>query len=114
MANTPEESMVICSKGYVRLRGPAHCPSQVVVARAQNRGNFTEELFEFELPKCPEGYQVNFPNSEGMLYQVQAVEECLKNGQLECPEYSLEESLAVVQIMDAYRKQVGVKYPRDA
>jgi len=46
-----------------------------------------------------------------MVYQAKAVEDCIKAGQLECPEYPLEESIVVAQIMDTYRKQVGIVYP---
>jgi len=110
-ANTPEELIVICEKGNVRIRGPAHCPTQIVVTKVAGRGEAQEEVLSFPLPQCPAGCKANFPNSEGMLYQVQAVEKCLHGGLLECPEYTLDESLVVTQIMDAYRKQVGVKYP---
>jgi len=110
-ANTPEECLVICSNGYLRLCSPAHCPTRLVVARGEGRGKFVEETFEFELPTCPDGHKANFPHSEGMLYEVQAVEKCLSEGQLECAEYTLAESLVVVKVMDTYRKQVGVVYP---
>jgi len=110
-ANTPEELTVICEKGNVRFHGPAHCPTQIVVTKVAGRGESQEEVFTFPLPQCPAGCKRNFPNSEGMLYQVQEVEKCLQGGLLECPEYTLDESLVVSQIMDVYRKQVGVKYP---
>merc|ERR1719229_266431 len=99
--NTPEQAMVICSKGHLRLHGPAHCPTQITVSKEVSRGNFTEETHSFDLPKSVEGIQVNFPNSEGFLYEVQAVERALREGLLECAEFSLEESLVVVKIMDA-------------
>eukprot|EP00927_Polykrikos_kofoidii_P064968 TRINITY_DN60767_c0_g1_i1.p1 TRINITY_DN60767_c0_g1~~TRINITY_DN60767_c0_g1_i1.p1 ORF type:complete len:348 (-),score=62.14 TRINITY_DN60767_c0_g1_i1:27-1070(-) len=110
-ADTPEDAVVICDQGFVRIHGPHHCPTRVTCARKGARGSFMEETFEFELPKLPEGLSVNLPNSEGFLYEVQAVEDCLKAGKTECEEFPLEESLVVVRIMDAYRKQVGVTYP---
>lgn len=110
-ANTPEDLTVICSKGHLRFCGSAHCPTRLVVAKEKGRGIFEQENFDFELPLCPKGFTVNFPHSEGMQYQVQTVEKCLLAGQLECPEYTLDESLVVVQVMDAYRRQVGLVFP---
>lgn len=110
-ANMPEQTLICCSKGYIRLHGPAHCPTRVTVAKGESRGNFAEETFDFELPECPAGLACNYPHSEGMLYQVQAVEECLRAGKLESDEFPLEESLSVVRVMDTYREQVGVVYP---
>lgn len=109
--NTPEQATVICSKGHLRLHGPAHCPLRITVSKEVSRGNFEEETFAFDLPKAPDGIQVNYPHSEGFLYEVQGVEKALQEGLLECPEFPLEESLVVVRIMDAYRKQLGVVYP---
>jgi len=112
-ANTPEQSLVICEKGHVRIFGPAHCPTQILVAFEEGRGKFREETHTFDLPACPEGFSMNYTNSEGLMYQVQEVEKCLQDGLLESPKYSHEESLVIVRIMDAYRKQVGVRYPFD-
>jgi dihydrodiol dehydrogenase / D-xylose 1-dehydrogenase (NADP) len=112
-ANTPEELLIVCSKGYLRLKSPAHCPSQVIIAREEGRGKFAEEVFECPLPPCPPQLKANYPNSEGMFYQVQAVEECLAKGLLECPEMTLDDTLAIVKIMDQCRKQVGVVYSAD-
>jgi dihydrodiol dehydrogenase / D-xylose 1-dehydrogenase (NADP) len=111
LANTPEESTIVCSKGYVKIHGPPHCPTDLVLAKEEGRGKFSEEKLSFELPNAPDGWSLNFPNSEGFIYQVQAVEDCLAKGLTECPEYTLDESLALVKIMDKYREQVGVVYP---
>jgi len=112
--NTPEELLIVCTGGHIRVAGPAHCPQQLTVSKEQGRGKFSSETFNFDLPKCPEGLSLNFPNSEGFLYQAQAVEKAIEDGLQECVEYNLDESLAVVRIMDEYRKQLGVKYPSEA
>merc|ERR1711972_552843 len=103
-ANTPHELHIVCSKGVIKICGSAHCPSRVVLSK-----DGAEEVLDFELPKLPEGMKA-FYGSEGMLYEVQAVEECLQKGLKEAPEYPLEESLVVARIMDAILKQVGVEY----
>jgi len=110
-ANTPEHVTIIGSKGNIEIRSPAHCPTKIIVNRMKGRGLFEPEEFTFELPKCSEGHSMNFPNSEGFLYQVQAVEKCLGDGLKECPDITLDESMAIVRIMDTFRKQIGVVYP---
>merc|ERR1719469_1553510 len=71
LANTPEEVLVMCSKGYIKFRTPAHCPTQMVIAELIDRGKFAEEVISFDLPKASAQVPVNFPNSEGFLYEVQ-------------------------------------------
>lgn len=121
-----ETAMVMFEKGWVRLHGPAHCPTRMTVARGE-RDAFTEEVIDVPLPKLKDGFKVVYPSSEGMAYEVSAVEKCIQEGlrlgpgadvlrdvRLECPEYPLEESLVVCRIMDAYRKELGVVYPGEA
>eukprot|EP00933_Yihiella_yeosuensis_P055585 TRINITY_DN54417_c0_g1_i1.p1 TRINITY_DN54417_c0_g1~~TRINITY_DN54417_c0_g1_i1.p1 ORF type:complete len:375 (+),score=59.68 TRINITY_DN54417_c0_g1_i1:25-1125(+) len=110
-ANTLENAMFYCADGHIKISTPAHTPTQITIAKSSGRGQFKEEVLDFPLPKLPEGQEVNYPHSEGMLYQVQAAEACLKEGKLECPEYTLSESLVVMKIMDKYRKKMGVVYP---
>lgn len=40
--------------------------------------------------------------------------ECIQAGQLESEEFTLEESLRVMQICDEVRRQVGVVWPFEA
>jgi len=105
----PEETVIACEKGYIRLCAPAHCPTRMEVAEADARGFTPAEIFEVALPEVPG--KVNFPNSEGMLYQVQHVEECLGKGLLESPEYPLDETLVLAAISDQFLAAVGVVHP---
>lgn len=113
-ATTPENTVIMGDQGFLRIHGPAHSPTRMTVSKkapGSERGKFVEEEFNFPLPKLKAGLSVNYPASEGMLYQVLAAEKCIQEGQLECSEYTLDESLAVMKIMDSYRQQVGVIYP---
>lgn len=110
-ASQPGNCVIMCTEGFVRIKGPFHCPSEIIVSKSQGRGDPIEETFKYELPKCPAGHAVNYPNSEGMLYEVQGVEEALKNGKLEAPEYPLKETIVLAQICDIHRKKLGVVYP---
>ncbi|CAE7654073.1 Dhdh [Symbiodinium sp. CCMP2456] len=111
-AVTPERACIMFDGGYLTIEGPAHTPTSVTVSRSDGaRGKVEPETYTVPLPSLPNGLTVNYPSSEGMVYEVEAVEACLKAGQLECQEYPLDESLTVLRIMDAFRQQVGVSYP---
>ena len=45
--------------------------------------------------------------------QAVAVQECIAKGLTECPEYTLDECLSIMQTMDEVRRQLGVKYSVD-
>lgn len=47
----------------------------------------------------------------GLHYQALAVMECLRQGRLECDTIPLDESLAVMETLDAIRAQWGLHYP---
>ena len=86
-ATTPENSVIMFEKGFLRIHGPAHSPERMTLYKAAGeRGKFEEEEFNFPLPKLEEGLTVNYPSSEGLMYQVQAAEKCIQEGRLECPE----------------------------
>jgi len=54
-----------------------------------------------------------FHNSQGLLYEIEGITKTLDEGLLECREYTLDETLIVHQIMDEWRKQIGLVYPQD-
>merc|ERR1711920_850291 len=94
----PEDIVITCTQGKIRICGPAHCPTKVVLSQSYGHGKYTDKVLHFDLPVCPPNMTPNYPNSEGFLYQVRAVETCLLTGQMESPEFTLEESLAVARI----------------
>ena len=85
-ATTPENTVIMGDQGFLRIHGPAHSPTRMTLSKVSNgeRGKFLEENFNFPLPKLKAGLSVNYPDSEGMLYQVLAAEKCIQEGQLEC------------------------------
>eukprot|EP00947_MAST-08B_sp_MAST-8B-sp1_P003869 g3869.t1 len=116
----PEETLIMCERGYLKLGSPAHCPTKLEVFGkdpSDPRSTVLLEAFEEPLPPSQANNNggapppLNFPNSEGMLYQVQHVESCLEQGLLESPAYGHAESLVVAHILEAFHHQVGVVYP---
>lgn len=55
-----------------------------------------------------------FPKpGNGYTFEAREVEKCIRKGLLECPELTLNESIAIMETMDAIRKQIGLVYPQD-
>ncbi|KAI4486921.1 hypothetical protein M0802_012206 [Mischocyttarus mexicanus] len=58
-------------------------------------------------------HKMNFKNSEGLLYEANAVRECLQQGLIEHPLMTHETSILLAKLEDELRKQIGVTYPED-
>jgi predicted dehydrogenase len=50
----------------------------------------------------------------GYTYEAEEVARCLREGRTESPLVSWDDSLAVMEVLDAVRAQIGVRYPSDA
>jgi hypothetical protein len=50
----------------------------------------------------------------GLHYQVQEVHRCLREGLLESPRMPLDESLQIMETMDAIRSSWDLTYPNDS
>ncbi len=48
---------------------------------------------------------------EGLRFQVDEVHRCLEAGLLESPRMPLLESVAIAEVLDTIRAQIGVRYP---
>jgi len=127
-AQTPEETLIVGTEGYLKIHAPAHCPTRLTLTRVAGREDSTEEVFDFPLPlphptaqlaagetsasACPEPYSMfHYPNSMGMRYEAEGVMEALAQGKLEADEFPLSESLRVMKICDETRLQLGVTWP---
>jgi hypothetical protein len=54
-----------------------------------------EQCFEFPLPKVEGNFF--YPNSEGLYYEIMAVQRCLLAGLTECPQAPLAESVVAIE-----------------
>ena len=59
----------------------------------------------FDLPSVEGPF--NFVNSEGLLYEAQAVNECLAKGKTQCDEFDHRENLAVMGVLSEIRGRWG-------
>eukprot|EP00434_Breviolum_minutum_P015505 symbB.v1.2.013658.t1/scaffold973.1/size147933/3 len=92
--NTGETCDIVCEKGRLRIETPADAPTKLsVVDRTADPfarpGGFEEEqVMEFPLQELPyhswpePRVSLSYPHGEGMMYEVQHVEECLTKGSI--------------------------------
>jgi myo-inositol-1-phosphate synthase len=112
LADTPEDTHLIGDKGNVHIHPPAHCPSKVTITEVCTAsegsgrvGNKTvAKTYEFPLPTVTG--TVNYPNSEGFVYQIAAVQRCVAAGLLECPQAPLDEAVVAIDVLQTATKVV--------
>lgn len=115
LCETPEETTIVGSKGRMKIESPGHCPTKLSVeTKGQGRGQVGENLaFEYPLPEDTKeiiesgGYF--YPNSAGFCYEAAAVARCIASGKREAPQYTLEETMLNLKVVDEIRNQLGVK-----
>ncbi len=108
-AQTEEATTIWGTHGCIKLHSPAHCPSMITVERRTSAGIETETL-EFPLPQVEDGCSYNYPNQQGLCYQIQAVDDLLSGlstETYECPDYTHAEMLTNAATLEAARLQMG-------
>jgi len=95
--NTPQDAIIMGENGSIFLHAPFWRGSGVTL----NITGREPEVFDF--PLVGNGYN----------YQAQAVMDCLRAGLTECSIMPLDETVAIMGILDAARAQWGVKYPME-
>jgi len=95
--DTAQEAIITGTRGRVRIHSPWWRP----VAMTLSREGEPDERFEF------------LAEGNGYEHEAREVMECLRAGKLESPLMPLEESLSIMETLDALRAQWGVKYPME-
>ena len=95
--NTPQDAHIIGESGWIHLHTPYWRGTTMSLVR---NGAEPETM---ELPFTGNGYN----------YQAEAVMDCLRAGKTECEIMPLDESIAIMGILDAARAQWGLKYPME-
>lgn len=103
-ADSKEMTTIMGTLGNITIENPSHCPTSVTLSLRQERGKFSHETFNFELPQFTD-HVLNYPNSEGFAYEAFAVENALGQGLKECPEMPLHVTSRVAQIVDTVFEQ---------
>lgn len=97
-ARTPCELTISGDKGFVRLNPRFHYTESLTVELADGGKR------ELHIPRSGNGYP----------HEAAEVVRCLRAGLLESPVMPLDESVALMGILDTMRAQIGVRYSADA
>lgn len=109
---TPEEIVISGTNGYIKICPPAHTPLKVCICKSNGRG-FDEEVLNADLPVFSETETFIFPNSQGFVFEIVAVDKAIKEGKVECEEMTWKQSIATAELLTEARKQIGLVYPQD-
>jgi predicted dehydrogenase len=96
-AASPCELTISGDKGYVRLNSRFHYTNSITV------GLLDGSKTELHIPRSGNGYP----------HEAAEVVRCLRAGLLESPVMPLDESVALMGILDTMRAQIGVRYSAD-
>jgi dihydrodiol dehydrogenase / D-xylose 1-dehydrogenase (NADP) len=115
MCESAEETTIVGTKGRMTIETPCHCPTKLSVElKSHGRGQVGGvEVFDYPLPEDTDqiitagGF--NYPNSVGFVYEAAAVARCIAAGKKEAPQYTLEETLLTLKLIEEIRTQLGVK-----
>ena len=105
----PNTGDVVGTKGRIMLECPFWAATQLRVFG--NDGKLIE-TYDFPIETEPVT-AYNFVNSSNLHFEAKHVAECLKAGLKQSPKLPWEETIAIAQMMESCRKQVGVSYPQD-
>ncbi|MEE2657143.1 MAG: Gfo/Idh/MocA family oxidoreductase [Candidatus Latescibacterota bacterium] len=94
--NTPVEATIIGTEGRIRVHSPFFKAEKLTVLSGG-------EEQEIEMPMNGNGYN----------YEAIELGECLRAGRKESPVMPLEETIAIMEILDGIRADWGLKYPME-
>jgi dihydrodiol dehydrogenase / D-xylose 1-dehydrogenase (NADP) len=116
LGESEEETVVLGTKGRLTLENPGHCPTRLRLIPKDDghrEGGTEATLFEYPVPTDTEEItnagSYFYPNSAGFAYEAAAVARCIAAGKTEAPQFTLDETLANIKIIDECRAQLGVK-----
>jgi dihydrodiol dehydrogenase / D-xylose 1-dehydrogenase (NADP) len=115
IGESEESTTVVGTKGRLKIETPSHCPTTLSVRLKQHgRGQTsTVTTYNYPVPADTEaiiaagGYY--YPNSAGFAYEAAAVARCIAAGKTECPQYTLNDTLIEIKIMDEISAQLNCK-----
>ncbi len=107
----PVEADIIGTKGYIKIHEPWINPRVVTLAKPAAPGVQSRLIFEGNVHDTR---TVHLPTAgNGYNYEAIAVGECIRAGQRESSVMPLDESLAIMHILDTLRAQWGLAYPNE-
>ncbi|GAB2763649.1 Gfo/Idh/MocA family protein [Salinimicrobium soli] len=92
-ADTPTEAYIYGSNGSLKLHRSFHHSEKITVSRDGH-----QEVFNLEY------------NGNGFIYEIEEVNECLRNGKIESSKLPLNTSHEIIKIIDRIKEDIGLKY----
>eukprot|EP00529_Nitzschia_sp_RCC80_P036030 CAMPEP_0113516310 /NCGR_PEP_ID=MMETSP0014_2-20120614/41481_1 /TAXON_ID=2857 /ORGANISM="Nitzschia sp." /LENGTH=164 /DNA_ID=CAMNT_0000413079 /DNA_START=560 /DNA_END=1054 /DNA_ORIENTATION=+ /assembly_acc=CAM_ASM_000159 len=114
LCETAEETLVVGTKGRLKIHTPAHCPTRLTLElKATGRGQVGKTItYDYPLPKdtatIVDAGNWNYPNSAGFCYEAAAVARCIAAGKTECPQMPVEQTLKNLKLIEEILEQLGV------
>ena len=108
--NLSSEATIHGTKGKIHLNWMCCCPTKLTMTL-----NGEKDPIVYEEPlwnNISSGF--NFPNSEGLAYEIQHVMDCLVDQRVESPIVTLAFTLNMLKLMDGIRQQIGLTYPNES
>jgi predicted dehydrogenase len=96
-SNSPYGALITGSEGWLRLEDRLHHPTAITVHTSDG-----DEV----IPQAP-------LVGNGFGREIAEVERCLREGLSESPLVPLDETVAIMELLDDARRQIGVHYPAD-
>ena len=93
--DTPTQALICGTKGYLRIMPRFHESQEIRIGNVMNEN---EEIIRFDR------------TFRGFTYQVQEVNECLRNGKTQSTIMSHDMSLNLIKLLDACREKSGLHY----
>jgi predicted dehydrogenase len=94
----PKQANICGSQARIHLPAPWWKPSEAYLIR--NNGATEHLLYPYE--------------GDGLQFEIRHVHDCLRQGLTESPWMPLDETLAIMRVLDTLRAQWGVRYPSDS
>lgn len=111
-AETREQTCYVGQRGRLLIDSPGHCPTTLhIQIKRPGRGTSDDLCFVYSLPsgrfaKTNTGEYFNYPNSAGFAYEAAAVMRCILAGLTECPQYTTDDCLRTMQIIETARNAI--------
>lgn len=100
----PSEAVIVGQHNYVRLHNPLWSTESIETRHGRQ---------EYPIPRENFQRKMKHPNSEGLVYEIEAIRECLMKGEKECPLSPHKQSLVVAQLQERILDIIGVKFEID-
>lgn len=101
----PNQGIIAGTNGYITVGGPFWAPTTFCVTQT----NGDVYCKDFPVPSGAK-HPFNFVNSSGLLFEADHVRKCLRDGLLESPLCTLQDTLTIAQVQQEIMDQIGVSY----